>query len=122
MEPMQGLHAKLKKTSHVLKGRMIALSILIFLAVAITGGVWYWNTHKKAIIKNKLETVVREKSDGLYKIKYDSLEMDELKGYLSISNMNLSYDSTRYLELKKLGKKHSILLLSRPRSRTPLWG
>ncbi len=107
---MQGLHAKLKKTSHVPKGRMIALSILIFLAVAITGGIWYWNTHKKAIIKNKLETVVREKSDGLYKIKYDSLEMDELKGYLSISNMNLSYDSTRYMELKKMGKKHSILL------------
>lgn len=107
---MQVIHLKSKKAKPVPKGRIIALSILIFLAVAITGGLWYWNTHKKAIIKNKLETVVREKSDGLYKIKYDSLEMDELNGYISISNMNLSYDSTRYMQLNKIGKKHSLLL------------
>ncbi|MBC7873089.1 MAG: hypothetical protein H7Y01_03775, partial [Ferruginibacter sp.] len=88
----------------------IGVSIVIFLLLAITGGIWYWNTHKKTIIKNKLETAVREKSDGLYKIKYDSLAMDEIGGYLSISNMNLSYDSTRYLAIKKSGKGPAFLL------------
>lgn len=76
----------------------------------ITAGFLYWNAHKKAIIKNKIESGVRDKSDGLYKIKYVSLEMDEIAGYLSIYNMNLSYDSTRYKELKSQGKEPFILL------------
>ena len=57
-----------------------------------------------------METAVREKSDGLYKIKYDSLEMDEVAGDLTISNMNLSYDSSRYLEFIKTSKEPAILL------------
>lgn len=53
---------------------------------------------------------VRENSNGLYKIKYDSLTMDEIAGYLSISNMSLYFDSSRYLELSLQGKEPSILL------------
>jgi len=100
----------MKKKTGPSKGRIIAFSIAIFLVAAILSGLWYWNTHKKAIVRNKLETVVREKSNGLYKIKYDSLRMDEINGYLSISDMNFSYDSTRYRELTKAGKEPSILL------------
>lgn len=107
---MRTIKTKWKKATATPKGRRIIFSILIFIFAAITAGIIYWKTNKKAIIKNKLETAVREKSDGLYKIKYDSLKMDEIAGYLSISNMNLSYDSTRYLELKKQGKASSILL------------
>ncbi len=107
---MQTIKTKLKKVTATHKGRTIVLSVLIFFIAVITAGLWYWNTHKKAIIKNKLETAIREKSDGLYKIKYDSLDMDEIAGYLSITNMNLSIDSTRYMELKKTGKEPSILL------------
>ena len=57
-----------------------------------------------------METAVREKSDGLYKIIYDSLEMDEIAGDLFIFNMNLSYDSARYMDLVGMGKEPSILL------------
>ena len=107
---MQIIKTKLKKITATHTGRTITFSILIFFIAVITAGLWYWNTHKKAIIKNKLENAVRDKSGGLYKIKFDSLNMDEIAGYLSISNMNLSCDSTRYLELKKTGKEPSILL------------
>src|SRR4030095_15116601 len=69
-----------------------------------------WNTHKQGIIRNKLETAVRKKSNGLYQIKYDSLAMDEIAGYLSISNMNLSYDSSCYMDLEKSGMSPSILM------------
>lgn len=61
-------------------------------------------------MKNKLEAAIREKSSGLYKIKYDSLKIDEIAGYLSVSNMHLTYDSTRYMDLQKQGKEPSILL------------
>jgi hypothetical protein len=106
---MQTMQTKPKKINPF-SGRKLGVSIAIFLLLAITGGIWYWNTHKKTIIKNKLETAVREKSDGLYKIKYDSLDMDEIGGYLSISNMNLTYDSSRYLAIRKSGKEPAFLL------------
>jgi hypothetical protein len=107
---MKSITIKQKKISTGHKGRNIFFSSLLFISVVITGGVWYWNTHKKAIIKNKIETVVLEKSNGLYQIAYDSLEMNEIDGYLSISNINFFYDSTRFTELEKLGKAPSILL------------
>src|SRR5258705_11253165 len=106
---MKIIKSKLKKVTTP-KGRIIAFSIFIFFTAIIIGGLWYWNTHKKAIIKNKMETAVRKKSDGLYKIQYDSLEMDEVNGYLSISHMTLLYDSVRYIELQKLDKAPSILI------------
>lgn len=107
---MQTIKKKLKKITATHTGRKIISGILFFLLVAIAAGLWYWNTHKKAIIRNKLENAVRDKSGGLYKIIFDSLEMDEVAGYLSISNMYLSCDSARCLELKKMGKEPSILL------------
>lgn len=107
---MKTIKTKLKKITSTHKGRKIIFGILFFLLIIITAGLWYWNTHKKAIIRNKLENAVREKSGGLYGIKFDSLDMDEIDGYLSISNMKLSCDSTRFLELKKLGKEPSLLM------------
>lgn len=107
---MRAIKTKLKKVTATHTGRIIVFSILIFFIAAIAGGVWYWNTHKKAIIRNKLENAVNEKSKGLYKIKYDNLEMDEIAGSLSVSNMNLSYDSTRYMDLEKLGIAPPLLM------------
>ena len=107
---MQTIKTKLKKVTATHKGRTMAFSILIFFIAIITAGLWYWNTHKKGIIRNTLENAVLNKSGGLYKIKFDSLEMDEIAGNLSVSNMYLSCDSTRCLELKKMGKEPSMLL------------
>lgn len=107
---MQTIKTKLKKVTSTHRGRTIALGIILFFMAVITAGLWWWNTHKKAIIKSKLENAIRKKSGGLYMIKYDSLDMDEIAGYLSISNMNLSYDSTRYMQLKGTGDEPPILL------------
>ncbi len=107
---MKILKTKGKKARFISKRLLVTLSILIFFIAIISSGIWYWNAHKKAMIKNKMQTTVREKSNGLYKIKYDSLQMDEIAGDLSISNMNLTYDSTRYTDLVRMGKEPSILL------------
>jgi hypothetical protein len=100
----------LKKVTANHKGRTIAFGLLIFFILIFAGGIWYWNANKATIIKNKIETAVRDKSNGLYKIKYDSLSVDELSGYLSISNMELLYDSNRYTVLDKLGEGPAVLL------------
>lgn len=100
----------MKKATATHKGRNIAFGILGFLILVIIGGIWYWNTHKKAIIKNKLESAIRDKSNGLYKINYDSLGLDELAGDLSILNMSIVHDSLRYRELEIQRTEPSILL------------
>ncbi len=110
LEPTHAIKTNLKKAKATHKGRTIAFSILIFFIVLFAGGIWYWNANKETIIKTKIETAVRDKSNDLYKIKYDSLQLDELSGYLSVSNMNLMYDSARYNVLDKLGNAPSVLL------------
>jgi hypothetical protein len=101
-----------------MKKRKVPLSGIIVLAllVIIAGGIWYWNTHKKGIIRNKLESAIHEKSNGLYKVHYDTLELDEINGSLSASAFSLSYDSAKYIGLQKENKEPYLLFnISIPR-------
>ncbi len=107
---MKTIIKRIKKARVRHTTRTIVYGSIIFLVLAITGGLWYWNSHKKAIVRDKIETAIREKSNGLYKIKMDSLDVDEVGGFLSITNMDLTYDSARYLVLERSGKAPSILL------------
>ena len=107
---MRNITSKLKKASSTGKGKIILLVILILIASAIGGGVYYWNTYKKQIIRGKLEDTVREKSKGLYLLRYDSLRLDEVAGDLSITNIRLAYDSMKYHELQKTNDAPAILL------------
>lgn len=102
--------SKFKNVIATYPRRKIVFSILILFVPIFGGGLWYWNIYKKSIIKNKLERAVQEKSKGLYNINYSSLEIDEIAGDLSVSNMMLSYDSVKYLDFEKQGKTPSVLL------------
>ncbi len=86
-----------------MKKKLLSLTgiIILILILIVAGGIWYWNTHKKKIIRDKLETAIREKSDGLYKVDYTNLEMDEASGNLSVSSFILKYDSLKYVQLEK---------------------
>jgi hypothetical protein len=108
--PMRAIKRKIKKTASSRKGRFILLGIALFILAAIAGGFIYWQTHKKQIIRNKLESAIRRESEGLYAIHYDSLELDELTGYISVKNISLSYDSLKYRTLLQQEKAPSILL------------
>src|SRR5436190_17326682 len=91
-----------KKSASIHK-KTIGLSIALSLLIIVTVGVWYWNTHKKKIIRKEIEKAITKKSNGLYNVKYDSLGIDELAGYISISNMNLV--CRLLLEKKKINEK-----------------
>lgn len=92
---------KIKKATSTGKGKIIALSILVIILSAIVGGIWYWNTHKKAIIRDQLESAIRKKSKGLYIISYGELSLDEINGNLSVENLSIAYDSNKYISLKE---------------------
>ena len=84
-----------KKRSTV---KIILLSLLLLIVLAAGIGWWYWTTHKKGIIKNKLEQAIANKSKGLYKVTYDSLDFDEISGWVKVYNMNLAFDSLKYAQ------------------------
>lgn len=92
---------QIKKATATPKGKIIFFSILLLIIAAIGGGILYWQYNKKWIIRNELEAAVKRSSKGLYKISYDKLELDEVTGFLSVTNMRLEYDSLKYASLIK---------------------
>lgn len=106
---MRAIKTKFKKATATPRRRIITLSILLVFLSAIAGGIWYWNANKKAIIRNELEKAINKKSKGLYKIQYDNMELDEVAGSLSVSNLNLAYDSIKYTDLEKQEKAPPVL-------------
>ena len=84
-------------------------AIVLIVIAAFAGGIFYWNTHKKRIIRTEIDKAIEKKSDGLYKVNYDSLELDEINGHLSLSSFTLSYDSLKFEQLKSEHKEPYLL-------------
>jgi hypothetical protein len=77
---------------------ILVISVLSVLVGAAIFGYWYWNTNKDVIIENEIEKAISKNNDGLYRISYDDMKVDEAAGSLSVFNMKLSYDSIEYQE------------------------
>lgn len=106
---MPSLKERYKKQTSTPKGKIILLSLALLIISAIAGGILYWNAYKKQIIRNELEKALR-KGNGLYKVAYDDLKLDEVNGNLSVINLRINYDSTKLEELRAAGKTPSMLL------------
>ena len=98
---MQSLRRKIRKTASTPRGRIALLIISLLIVSAIAGGVVYWQVYRKQIIRERLESAIRDKTSGLYAVEYDKLTLDEVAGNLSVSNFTLLYDSLHYLRLAK---------------------
>jgi hypothetical protein len=95
------MQATKKQGITVSRSRRIWLMVVLSFIFSISAAVWYWNTNKKAIIGRKIEKAIRERTDSLYDVKYDSLELDELGGRLLITDLNIFADSSRAGKSKK---------------------
>lgn len=107
---MQRIRQKYKQVTSTPTGKIIFFSILALILAALAGGLIYWQIHKKQIIRNELEHAIHGKSNGLYNVQYASLDLDEIGGYLSIKQMTINYDSSRYLSMAKQDNAPPILL------------
>jgi len=98
------------KSDAGLQSKRIAGGILVFILTGLGAGLLWWNWYKKELIKTKVEQTVHEKSQGLYKVTYDDLILDEIEGSLSIHNFSLRYDSARIKGLALLDQPPSFLI------------
>jgi hypothetical protein len=67
--------------------------IVLILLVAVAGGWFYWQKHKKGIVKDTIENAISKGTDNLYFIHYDSSAIDEVNGNASFYNVTLQSDS-----------------------------
>ena len=93
---MRTIQKNFKKATGTRKGRIILLGIAVLVVLGISGAVLYWKIYRKKIIRNEIERMVRNKSNGLYTLTYDSLKLDEVAGNLAISGITLTFDSLKY--------------------------
>ncbi len=70
-------------------------AIFIIIAVIIAGAVTYWQIHKNNIIKRTIQSAVKQKTDSLYYIHYDSSYIDEIVGNANFYNVTLQSDAAQ---------------------------
>ncbi|MEO5683963.1 MAG: hypothetical protein ABIQ88_15080 [Chitinophagaceae bacterium] len=98
-----------QKTNHSFsKTFIIVVSIIL---VIIFAGIIGWNMFKYKFIKGKVKTAVYEKTNGLYTIRYDKMDLDEAAGYLYVTNLQIIPDTARFKQMVE-NKNNPPLLLS----------
>jgi hypothetical protein len=72
---------------------------LTVLVIVIAGGLLWWNNYKYRFIRSESTEHVFTKSNGLYRMRYDKLDLDEVNGNLTVRNLRITPDSTRYQQM-----------------------
>jgi len=106
---MASIKHRIKQTTSTRKGKIIFFSIIAFILALLAAAILYWQLNKKGIIRGKLKSAIEEKSQGLYKVHYDNLDLDEVSGFLSVTNFSLQYDSILYQQMLKKNEAPPIL-------------
>ncbi len=79
------------------------------LAILIVAGLFYFKARNlqdfNPLIKEKLQEIVSNGSDGLYQLTYDSLKSDIYGGTVILKNVRIFPDSTRLLHLDSMHLK-----------------
>lgn len=74
------------------KKLIFIISALILLIIA---GYFTWQHFKYKIARNSLQSAVKEQTDSLYSIKYDSLSFDAVTGHATMKNIRIVPDTAR---------------------------
>ncbi|MFT4016157.1 MAG: hypothetical protein QM668_04280 [Agriterribacter sp.] len=111
---MLPIRNKIKKATSTPRGKIIFSIVILLTGGAITLAIIYWNAIKKTFIRNKVSSAVQDKSDRLYSIHYDDMELDEVAGFLFIKNLSLDYDTVKYKALQNKDVPGTLLRFNIP--------
>ncbi|HEX6428016.1 MAG TPA: hypothetical protein VF008_10040 [Niastella sp.] len=73
---------------------MKKLIFFLFLILLVAAGVVYYKKWRNEFLRNKVPHLVFLESDSLYRITYDTIDIDEVDGEIVIKNLRLTPDST----------------------------
>lgn len=73
---------------------MKKLFFLLILVVLVAGGLIYYKKWRKELLHERIPQLVFLESDSLYRITYDTVDIDEVEGEIVIRNLQLIPDST----------------------------
>ncbi|OQP46945.1 hypothetical protein A4H97_05340 [Niastella yeongjuensis] len=73
---------------------MKKLIFLLILVLLVAAGLIYYKKWRSDLLQKKVPQLVFLKSDSLYRITYDSVDIDEVEGEIVIRNLQLFPDST----------------------------
>ncbi len=89
------------------KSFVIAVAIVLLLVLA---GFIGWNLFKYKFIKDRVKLAVYEKTNGLYTIRYDKMDLDEAGGYLHMTNLHIFPDTAQFRQMMR-DKKNPALVM-----------
>jgi len=69
--------------------------IISSIIVVIVAAFFIWQKYKYKIVRNSLSTIVKQQTDSLYSIKYDSLSFDGITGHATMKNIRIVPDTNR---------------------------
>lgn len=76
--------------------KKIIIGLIVFIAITALGALLFWNQIKYSFIREKVRSTVFEKTNGLYTIRYDKMDLDETTGYLRVVNLDIIPDTAMY--------------------------
>ncbi len=68
-----------------------------------------WSIYKKQFLRSKVTEAVAGGSKGLYAIEFGKMDMDEVNGNLSVTDLRLEPDTLRYNGLEQTNKMPAIV-------------
>lgn len=84
--------------------RRITAAVISVLAIVAVGAGWLYLRDWKSTARTKLTEGIAKASNGLYQLDYTDIAVNLLRGNLSLKNVSLTTDSTRYQQLVKREK------------------
>lgn len=83
--------------------------IIAIVLLLVAGGIVYWDIHKRSIVRSTVKETVAAKTNNLYSIQTGSLDIDEVAGYLKVTNLYLQPDSNVYNRMTGTEDEPSVL-------------
>jgi hypothetical protein len=84
--------------------------VWIIIALVIGIAAFWWTTIKKKVVRDAVTKTVLKKTDSLYKITYDTSEIDELNGNVYLRNVQVKLDSSQWIKLVRKDSMPSVTI------------
>ena len=95
-----------EKKKHLNKPVLILIIFLVIIGLGYGG----WSLYKYQIIKGKVKNAVFEKTNGMYTIRYDNMTLDEVGGYLSVTNLRIIPDTAKFRAMTEQGTNPPLMV------------